>query len=60
MVEKQKPEYDIVKKAAQAIKDPKTATPEDIKRFAARILNDEKNAPTPNKTIPKPRPKPSK
>lgn len=54
MAEKQKPEYDIVKKAAQAFKDPISATPTDIKRFASRILNDEKNAPHANKTVPKP------
>jgi hypothetical protein len=46
MVEKQKPEYDIVKQAAKAIKDPASASPKDIKRFAARILNDEKNGAT--------------
>ncbi len=54
MVEKQKPEYDVVKRAAVLIKDPKLATPTDVKRMASRIFNDEKNAPQPNKTVPKP------
>jgi hypothetical protein len=54
MPEKQKPEYDIVKRAAELFKDPQSATPTDIKRMASRIMNDEKNAPQPNKTIPKP------
>jgi len=54
MVEKQKPEYDIVKRAAEVLKDPKSITATDPKRFASRILNDEKNAPQPNKTVPKP------
>jgi hypothetical protein len=55
MVEKQKPEFDIVKVASKAIKDPKAATLKDIERMASRILNDEKNAPDPNKTVPKPK-----
>jgi hypothetical protein len=55
MVEKQKPEYDVVKRAAHLIREPQSATPDDIKRLCARILNDEKNAPAPNKTVPKPR-----
>ena len=54
MVEKQKPEYNVVKRAAELFKDPKSATATDVKRFASRILNDEKNAPQPNKSVPKP------
>ena len=54
MVEKQKPEYDVVKRAAEILKDPKITTIEDAKRMASRILNDEKNAPQPNKIKPKP------
>jgi hypothetical protein len=53
MPEKQKPEYDVVKKAAHLINTPEDATLEDIKRMSARILNDERNAPDPNKTVPK-------
>jgi hypothetical protein len=44
MVEKQKPEYDVVKRAAHLMKKPEDAKPKDIKRMAGRILNDEKNA----------------
>jgi len=51
---RQKPEYDIVKRAAVLEKAPEKATLTDIKRMASRIQNDEKNAPQPNKTIPKP------
>lgn len=54
MVEKQKPEYDVVKRAAHLIKKPEDAKPQDIKRMAGRILNDEKNAPNPNQIKPKP------
>jgi hypothetical protein len=54
MVEKQKPEFDIVKRAAVLIKDPQSATLKDVQRMASRIFNDEKNAPEPNKTVPKP------
>ena len=53
MPEKQKPEYDIVKRAAHLIKKPEDATSEDIKRMSARVLNDERNAPEPNKVVPK-------
>lgn len=52
---KQKPEFDVVERAARLIKDPQSATPTDIKRMASHILNDEKNAPRPNRTVPKPR-----
>jgi hypothetical protein len=54
MPERQKPEYDVVQRAAQILKDPKTATQLDAQRMAARILDDEKNAPKPNRTVPKP------
>jgi hypothetical protein len=54
MAVKQKPEYDVVERAAQILKDPRTATQEDAKRMAARILDDERNAPKPNRTVPKP------
>ncbi len=54
MVEKQKPQYDMVKRAAVLIKKPQTATFEDIQRMSGRILDDEKNAPKANKTVPKP------
>ena len=54
MVEKQKPEYDVVRRAADLMKDPKSATPADVRRMASRIMNDEKNAPKPNRTTPKP------
>ena len=57
MVEKQKPQYDIVKRAAELIKNPQSATPEDIKRLSARVLDDERNAPQPNRVVPKPRPR---
>ena len=54
MVEKQKPEYDVVKWAAALLHDPRTATLEDVRRMASRIINDERNAPEPNRTVPKP------
>jgi hypothetical protein len=54
MVEKQKPEFDVVKIASRVFKDPQSVTPGEAKRMASRILNDEKNAPQPNKTVPKP------
>jgi hypothetical protein len=49
MAEKQKPQVDIVKRAAKLIKDPAAATKSDIKRMAARILDDQKNDPEPHK-----------
>jgi hypothetical protein len=54
VAEKQKPQYDVVKRAAKILKDPSTATQEDARRMAARILDDEKNDPDPNRTTPKP------
>jgi hypothetical protein len=53
MAEKEKPQPDIVKKAAKFMKDPSSATPTDIKRMAARILDDQKNDPQPHKPKPK-------
>jgi len=44
-----------VKRAAILEKTPEKATVSDVKRTASRIQNDEKNAPQPNKTVPKPR-----
>jgi hypothetical protein len=40
MVEKQKPEYDLVKRAAKLMTHPEEATPEDIniKRLAAGVM----------------------
>ncbi|MGO9004528.1 MAG: hypothetical protein ACLQIQ_05395 [Beijerinckiaceae bacterium] len=55
MSEKQKPEYDLVKRAARLMTHPQEATPEDIKRLAARVMSDERNAPEQNKTVPKPK-----
>jgi hypothetical protein len=55
MAEKQKPEYDLVKRAARLMSHPQDATHEDIKRLAARVMSDEKNAPDQNKTVPKPK-----
>lgn len=60
MTEKQKPEYDVVKRAAVLMKHPEKATEKDIQRMASRIQNDEKNAPQPNKTVPKPKASPPK
>jgi len=55
MAEKQKPEYDLVKRAARLMSHPQDATHEDIKRLAARVMSDEKNAPDQNKMVPKPK-----
>jgi transcriptional regulator with XRE-family HTH domain len=46
---------DVVKRAAELAKDPTSATPADVRRMASRILNEEKNTPKPNQTVPKPR-----
>jgi hypothetical protein len=54
MTEKQKPQYDVVKRASEILRDPKTATQLDAQRMAARILDDERNDPQPNRTVPKP------
>lgn len=55
MVEKQKPQFDIVRRAAEILKDPSTATQLDAQRMAARILDDEKYDPAPNRIMPKPK-----
>ena len=49
MPEKQKPQPSIVKVAAKVIKKPETATKQEIKRIAARILDDQKNDPKSHK-----------
>jgi hypothetical protein len=48
MSEKHKPQADIVHKAASFMTHPEKATPEDIKRMAARILDDQRNDPQKN------------
>jgi hypothetical protein len=45
MAEKHKPQEDIVHKAAAFMTHPEKATLEDIKRMAARILDDQRNDP---------------
>lgn len=54
MAEKQKPQPRIVTVAAKALKHPETVSKPDIKRMAARILDDQRNDPKPHR---KPRPK---
>jgi hypothetical protein len=49
MAEKQKPQPRIVTVAARAMNNPKAVTQKDIKRMAARILDDQKNDPSPHK-----------
>ncbi len=49
MPEKEKPRPTIVSVAARVIKHPETATQRDAQRMAARILDDQKNDPQPNK-----------
>jgi hypothetical protein len=49
MPEFQKPYPDIVKTAARVLKHPETATRQDAKRMAARILDDQKNDPEPHR-----------
>lgn len=48
MPEKQKPQPAIVKRAAVLIKNPAQATNSDVKKMAARILDDQKNDPQPH------------
>jgi hypothetical protein len=55
MAEKQKPQPRIVTVAAKAMNNPKTVTQKDIKRMAARILDDQRNDPYPHGRTPKPR-----
>lgn len=49
MAERQKPFPDIVQTAARVLKHPETATREDARRMAARILDDQKNDPEPHR-----------
>lgn len=49
MAEKQKPYPDIVRRAAEILRDPKTATQRDAQRMAGRILDDQKNDPQKHK-----------
>jgi hypothetical protein len=49
MAEKQKPNPRIVTVAAKAMKHPEIVTKQEIKRMAARILDDQKNDPEPHK-----------
>ena len=49
MAEKQKPNPRIVTVAAKAMKHPETVTQKEIKRMAARILDDQKNDPEQHK-----------
>jgi hypothetical protein len=53
MAEKEKPQADIVRIAARVIKNPETATQRDAQRMAARILDDQRNDPKPNRTKPR-------
>lgn len=48
----EKPFPDIVKTAARVLKHPETATREDARRMAARILDDQKNDPEPHRPVP--------
>lgn len=49
MAEHQKPQEDIVKVAGRAMTHPEKISHEDIKRMGARILDDQRNDPDPNK-----------
>jgi hypothetical protein len=53
MAEKQKPIPSVVKKAAQILRNPKTATQKDAQRMAGRILDDQKNDPKKHKRVKK-------
>ncbi len=52
MPEKQKPTSDIVKKAAHFLKHPEEASLSDIKSMAARLMDDQRNAPAAHKAAP--------
>jgi hypothetical protein len=54
MPEKQKPDPKTVRIAARVLKHPETATVQDAQHMAARILDDQKNAPQPHKPKAKP------
>ncbi len=49
MARKQKPEPDLVEKAARALKNPKTASLKTIQRMAAVILDDQEYDPQPHR-----------
>ena len=49
MARHQKPEPDLVKKAARALTDPKQASLKTIKRMAAVILDDQEFDPQPHR-----------
>jgi hypothetical protein len=51
MAEKEKPLPGIVRVAARVIKKPETATKQDIKSMAARILDDQKNDPQQHRPV---------
>lgn len=53
MTERQKPFPDIVQVAARILQNPRTATQEDARRMAARILDDQRNDPEPHKPAPR-------
>lgn len=49
----QKPEPDLVRKAAQALKNPKTASLKTVQRLAALALDDQEYDPKPHRPKPK-------
>jgi beta-phosphoglucomutase-like phosphatase (HAD superfamily) len=49
----QKPEPDLVTKAAKALNDPKAASLKTIRRMAAVVLDDEQYDPKPHRPKPK-------
>jgi hypothetical protein len=49
MSEKQKPDPEIVHIAARILQNPASATQQDARRMAARILDDQKNDPEKHK-----------
>lgn len=51
MAEKQRPNPRIVTVAAKAMKHPEDVTRKEIKRMAARILDDQRNDPQPTKSL---------
>src|SRR6185312_4236002 len=48
MPEYQKPQPDIIKGAARAMKHPETVTVREAQRMAARLMDDQKNDPEPH------------
>jgi hypothetical protein len=49
MARKQKPEPDLVEKAAKALRNPKAASLKTIQRMAAVLLDDEQYDPEPHR-----------